>query len=110
MIVNQWVPAAHKGDAIGDSARRVRSLLRGMGHQSDLYAMTIDDRGRPWFVETGPQPNMVVGFDPGSEKFFSATPIAESGGRTVRHMTFDSASGSLWFGTDANTIARAKLR
>ena len=24
MIVNQWVPAAHKGDAIGDSARRVR--------------------------------------------------------------------------------------
>jgi hypothetical protein len=27
MIVNQWVPAAHKGDAIGDSARRVRGLL-----------------------------------------------------------------------------------
>jgi glycosyltransferase involved in cell wall biosynthesis len=52
MIVNQWVPAAHKGDAIGDSARRVRSLLRGLGHQSDLYAMTIDDDLRgdviPW--------------------------------------------------------------
>lgn len=43
MVVNQWVPAAHKGDAIGDSARRVRALLRGMGHQSDIYAMTIDD-------------------------------------------------------------------
>lgn len=52
MIVNQWVPAAHKGDAIGDSARRVRSLLRDLGHQSDLYAMTIDDDLRgdviPW--------------------------------------------------------------
>ena len=52
MIVNQWVPAAHKGDAIGDSARRVRSLLRDLGHQSDLYAMTIDDELRgdviPW--------------------------------------------------------------
>ena len=52
MIVNQWVPAAHKGDAIGDSARRVRALLREMGHQSDLYAMTIDDELRgdviPW--------------------------------------------------------------
>jgi L-malate glycosyltransferase len=52
MIVNQWVPAAHKGDAIGDSARRVRGLLREMGHQSDLYAMTIDDDLRgdviPW--------------------------------------------------------------
>jgi glycosyltransferase involved in cell wall biosynthesis len=43
MIVNQWVPAAHRGDAIGDSARRVRGLLRNMGHDSELYALTIDD-------------------------------------------------------------------
>ena len=43
MRVNQWVPAAHKGDAIGDSARRVRDLLRAMGHDSELYALTIDD-------------------------------------------------------------------
>jgi glycosyltransferase involved in cell wall biosynthesis len=52
MIVNQWVPAAHKGDAIGDSARRVRGLLRDLGHGSDVYAMTIDDDLRgdviPW--------------------------------------------------------------
>lgn len=43
MIVNQWVPAAHKGDAIGDSARRVRDLLRARGHHSDVFAMTIED-------------------------------------------------------------------
>src|SRR5204862_7150729 len=43
MIVNQWVPAAHRGDAIGDSARRVRDLLRTLGHHSELYALTIDD-------------------------------------------------------------------
>jgi L-malate glycosyltransferase len=43
MIVNQWVPAAHKGDAIGDSARRVRDLLRARGHESEIYALTIDD-------------------------------------------------------------------
>jgi glycosyltransferase involved in cell wall biosynthesis len=43
MIVNQWVPAAHRGDAIGDSARRVRDMLRAGGHESDLYALTIDD-------------------------------------------------------------------
>ena len=43
MIVNQWVPAAHKGDAIGDSARRVRDILRSAGHHSELYALTIDD-------------------------------------------------------------------
>jgi glycosyltransferase involved in cell wall biosynthesis len=43
MIVNQWVPAAHKGDAIGDSAMRVRDMLRAAGHTSDLYALTIDE-------------------------------------------------------------------
>ena len=44
MIVNQWVPAAHKGDAIGDSARRMRGLLRGMGHTSEI--LRADDRRR----------------------------------------------------------------
>lgn len=43
MIINQWVPAAHRGDAIGDSARRVRGMLRELGHESELYALTIDD-------------------------------------------------------------------
>jgi L-malate glycosyltransferase len=43
MVVNQWVPAAHRGDAVGDSARRVRAMLRRMGHESELYAITIDD-------------------------------------------------------------------
>lgn len=43
MIINQWVPAAHRGDAVGDSARRVRDLVCALGHQSELYALTIDD-------------------------------------------------------------------
>jgi glycosyltransferase involved in cell wall biosynthesis len=42
MVINQWVPAAHRGDAIGDNARRVRDVLRGSGHASDLYALEID--------------------------------------------------------------------
>ena len=46
MIINQWVPAAHRGDAIGDSARKVRDLLRRMGHESELFALTIDDELR----------------------------------------------------------------
>jgi len=71
MIVNQWVPAAHQGDAIGDSARRVRDLLRGMGHQSDLYAMTIDDALR----------SEVRGFD---------DPSARRGDITVFHYALPS--------------------
>ncbi len=43
MKIHQWVPAAHRGDAIGDSARAVRDMLRGMGHESDIFALTIDD-------------------------------------------------------------------
>ena len=46
MKIHQWVPAAHRGDAIGDSARAVRDMLRGMGHDSDIFALTIDDNMR----------------------------------------------------------------
>jgi L-malate glycosyltransferase len=43
MRIHQWVPAAHRGDAIGDSARTVRDMLLGLGHDSEIYALTIDD-------------------------------------------------------------------
>src|SRR5579859_3815416 len=46
MKIHQWVPAAHRGDAIGDSARAVRDMLRGLGHESDIFALTIDDNMR----------------------------------------------------------------
>ena len=46
MRIHQWVPAAHRGDAIGDSARAVRDMLRGMGHDSEIFALTIDDNMR----------------------------------------------------------------
>ena len=42
MVINQWLPAAHQGDAVGDSARRVRDLLRDKGHEADVFALSID--------------------------------------------------------------------
>ncbi len=52
MIINQWVPAAHKGDAVGDNARMMRRLFQGWGHESEIYALSIDeglaDEVRPW--------------------------------------------------------------
>lgn len=77
------------------------------GAASLPYAMAQDDRGRMWIAETGVQPNTLAGFDPKTEKWFSVTPISPSGGLTVRHMIFHKPSRTLWFGTDANTIARA---
>jgi L-malate glycosyltransferase len=46
VTVNQWFAAAHSGDAIGDHARRVQAVLRGMGHAAELYALTIDSELR----------------------------------------------------------------
>jgi glycosyltransferase involved in cell wall biosynthesis len=52
VIVNQWLQAAHAEDAVGDNARLIRDLLRAQGHDSDIYALTIDagleDDFRPW--------------------------------------------------------------
>jgi virginiamycin B lyase len=79
------------------------------GPQSMPYAMAVDDRDRIWYVETGVQPNRLVGFDPKKSEVFSITPIAKSGGLTVRHMVYHAPTKSIWFGTDAGTIARAKI-
>src|SRR5215471_6765877 len=88
MTVNQWVPAAHAGDAIGDSARRVRALLRAMGHQSELYALTIDDELRDDvhdFVDPGATRGDVTIFhyalpSPMTERF-----AALGGGRVLQY-------------------------
>ena len=52
MIVHQWVPAAHRGDAVGDNARAMRDLLRTWGHEAEIFALSIDDdlaaEIRPW--------------------------------------------------------------
>lgn len=78
------------------------------GAQSRPYAMAVDDHERLWFVETGAQPNRLLGFDPKTEQFFSVTEIG-SGGGAVRHMFFHKPSREIWFGTDTNTIGRARL-
>lgn len=73
------------------------------------YAMGLDHKDRPWFVETGVNPNRFVGFDPDTESFTEPVEI-ESGGGTVRHMVFDPKNKAFWFGTDTNTIGRAVVK
>jgi virginiamycin B lyase len=88
----------------------VREWPAPSGQRSLPYGMVADDENRLWFVETGVQPNQLVSFDPRTERFTTVTPIAQSGGGTVRHMFYDAGAGNIWFGTDANTIARASVR
>jgi len=86
----------------------VREWMMPSGEEAAPYAMAVDDSDRIWFVETGVEPNMFVGFDPMTEQFIDGVPL-ESGGGTVRHMTFDPETNSIWFGADTNTIGVAKL-
>ena len=72
------------------------------------YGMEVDAEDRIWFVESGVRPNLFVGFDPATETFAEGVPL-ESGGGTVRHMHYDHATNSIWFGADTNTIGRALL-
>jgi glycosyltransferase involved in cell wall biosynthesis len=52
MRIDQWVPALHRGDAIGDSARLMRDAFRAWGNQADVYALELDEDlrgdGRAW--------------------------------------------------------------
>jgi virginiamycin B lyase len=76
--------------------------------KSGPYAIAADAIGRIWFVETWPEINLLVGFDPLAGTFFSVTPIP-SGAGAVRNMVFDPKRNSLWFGTDTNNLAQAVL-
>lgn len=78
------------------------------GEDASPYGMAIDGHGRIWMVETRPQPNRFVGFDPEAERFFAGASIP-SGGGAVRHMHHHAPTGSVWFGTDANTLGRAAV-
>jgi glycosyltransferase involved in cell wall biosynthesis len=52
MRIDQWVPALHWGDAIGDEARLMRDAFRRWGHEAEIYALEIDasleGEGRPF--------------------------------------------------------------
>jgi virginiamycin B lyase len=78
------------------------------GANSMPYAMGVDAKDRIWFVEAGVRPNRLVGFDPKTKEFFSQTQFGPES-NTVRHMYYRASENEFWFGTDAGTIARAKL-
>ena len=78
------------------------------GEGSRPYGMAVDGQDRIWFVETGPNPNRFIGFDPATEEFFSITEV-KSGGGAIRHMHYHAPTGTIWFGTDTDTVGRAKV-
>jgi glycosyltransferase involved in cell wall biosynthesis len=64
VIVNQWLAAAHRNDAVGDSARILRDLFRSWDHESEIYALTVDDDlvgdVRPWHHSGAKQGDLTI--------------------------------------------------
>jgi virginiamycin B lyase len=75
---------------------------------SGPYAVAVDAQDRLWFFETRRDPNMLVGIDTTNLSVIAEIPVP-SGGGAVRHMVYDAARNSLWFGTDTNNLGRARL-
>jgi virginiamycin B lyase len=96
---------------LGAASGKVEEWASPGGAESRPYAMIVDEQDRIWFVETGVQPNQLVGFDSKTKKVVSTTPILSNGAtrNTVRHMVYHRPTRSIWFGTDAGTIGQAKL-
>ena len=90
------------------TTRQVKEWQTPPGEDAGLYAMTADDQDRIWVVATRVRPNQFIGFDPKTEQF--TTTEVPSGARSIRHMMFHAATGTIWFGTDAGTIGRATVR
>jgi virginiamycin B lyase len=76
--------------------------------RSGPYAIAADGKDRIWLVETWPEKNVFLGFDPERGEFFSHT-VIPSGAGAVRHMVYDVERNAIWFGTDTNKLARARL-
>lgn len=78
------------------------------GPDAKPYAMTVGENDWLWFVETGPNPNRLVAYNPWKKAFLSPVDIP-SGGGSVRHMVYHEPTRAIWFGTDTNFIGRATL-
>ncbi len=76
------------------------------GEDALPYGMVADGKGRIWYVETGPQPNHLIGFKPATKEFFIKRKIPNSAG-AVRNMTY--ADGNIWFGMDSNYLTRVRV-
>lgn len=88
---------------------RVTEYPSPSGQQARPYAMTSDDQGRLWYVETGPRPNRMVAFDPAREEFVVNMPVGHDGPNTIRHMVYHQPTRSIWYGADANVVGRVTV-
>ena len=94
---------------LNPATREVKEFASPGGTNARPYAMTSDDRGRIWYVETGSRPNRMVAFDPTREEFVVNAPVGAEGPNTIRHMIYHQPTRSIWYGADANVIGKVSV-
>ena len=105
-----WYADYRRGVAgrFSPSSGAFAELALPSGAGSRPYGTALDAAGTFWIVETGVEPNRLIGIDTAAAKILSVTPIP-SGAGTIRHMHYFAAEGEVWFGTDAATVGRAQV-
>jgi virginiamycin B lyase len=88
---------------------KVEEWAMPSGKLSLPYGMAVDDQDRVWLAETGVHPNRLVSFDTKKKIFVHNIPIGDSRPNTIRHMQFDAATKTIWFGQDLGFISSLKV-
>jgi glycosyltransferase involved in cell wall biosynthesis len=113
VIVHQWVPAAHAGDAVGGHALAIRALLRARGHESELFALQIDpalvDDARPFTDANARDGDVTI------LHFASASPMSDAfarlpGTRVLDYHNVTPAAFFADFDPDLAALASAARR
>jgi virginiamycin B lyase len=78
------------------------------GPNSRPHGISVDKNDRLWIIETGSDPNRLIGFDTANETFLTQSDIP-SGAGSINDMHYFEAAGEIWFGTLSNYIGRAKV-
>jgi virginiamycin B lyase len=80
------------------------------GADSFPYGMAVDDQDRVWVAETnGTRANKLVAFNTKKRLFEHNITIGDGSPNTIRHMQFDPATKTIWFGQDKGFISSLKL-
>ncbi len=102
----------HKLGYLGRHDPKTQNLERWRlpeGHKAKLYGSAIDSKNRIWLALTGTKPNKIKVFDSKIEQFIGSVDVP-SGAGSIRYMYYHRQSDEVWFGTDANTIGRVRIK
>ena len=96
---------AHTGEQAGLLGPAPRKLWTRAGLGARGVSYPVIAQGKVYFTSGA----LLYAIDATTGRVVGEAIPAQSGGGTVRHMTFDPRTRFIWFGTDNNTIGRIEV-